>query len=271
MNSKSYLYRITNTKLSKHYYGSRTCKCDPKDDLGKKYFSSSKDQSFREDQKNNPENYRYKIIIVSNCRKRINLLEEKLHRKFNVGVNPRFYNRTINTESGFNSTGMIVVKDKKENIFRVTKDDPRYLSGELVHITKGTIMVKDKKGNIFRVTKDDPRYLSGELVDMFKGKVVVKDKWGKKFLVSVKDPRWLSGELNAIWTGRKHSKATLEKMKLSHKGDGVGKNNSQYGTCWITNGIDSKKIHKNDPIPEGWRKGRICKKKKAEFANSEPY
>ena len=25
-----------------------------------------------------------------------------------------------------------------------------------------------------------------------------------------------------------------------------GKNNSQYGTCWITNGIENKKIKKSD-------------------------
>ena len=32
--------------------------------------------------------------------------------------------------------------------------------------------------------------------------------------------------------------------------------NSQFGTVWITNGEISKKIKKNDAIPDGWRKGR---------------
>ena len=36
----------------------------------------------------------------------------------------------------------------------------------------------------------------------------------------------------------------------------VGKNNSQFGTTWITNGIESKKIRKEDVIPDGWHKGR---------------
>ncbi len=36
-----------------------------------------------------------------------------------------------------------------------------------------------------------------------------------------------------------------------------GKNNSQFGTMWITDGIISRKIKKYDSIPEGWRKGRI--------------
>lgn len=37
----------------------------------------------------------------------------------------------------------------------------------------------------------------------------------------------------------------------------VGSNNPQYGTMWITNGEQNKKITKDvDPIPEGWYKGR---------------
>jgi hypothetical protein len=35
-----------------------------------------------------------------------------------------------------------------------------------------------------------------------------------------------------------------------------GTTNSQYGTMWITNGIDNKKIKSTDTIPEGWSKGR---------------
>jgi hypothetical protein len=35
-----------------------------------------------------------------------------------------------------------------------------------------------------------------------------------------------------------------------------GHRNSQYGTCWITNGIENKKIKKTDHIPDGYIKGR---------------
>lgn len=58
------------------------------------------------------------------------------------------------------------------------------------------------------------------------------------------------------WKGKKHNPETIEKMKQSHKGAGKGSNNSQFGKCWITNEIESKKIYKGDPIPEGWRLGR---------------
>lgn len=61
------------------------------------------------------------------------------------------------------------------------------------------------------------------------------------------------------FSGRKHTPETIEKMKQSHKDKRKGSNNSQYGTCWITNETDNKKIHKGDIIPEGWRLGRKLK------------
>ena len=41
------------------------------------------------------------------------------------------------------------------------------------------------------------------------------------------------------------------------KGKNSGEANSQYGTMWITNGTENKKIKKENVIPEGWYKGRI--------------
>jgi hypothetical protein len=49
-------------------------------------------------------------------------------------------------------------------------------------------------------------------------------------------------------------------MKQSHEGKHIGDKNSQFGTCWITNEIDNKKIKKGDLIPEGWRLGRSASK-----------
>jgi|TARA_B110000908_G_scaffold83766_1_gene100229 hypothetical protein len=61
------------------------------------------------------------------------------------------------------------------------------------------------------------------------------------------------------WTGKKHSVETILKMKASKKGHGTGSTNSQFGKCWITNEIESKRIMKGDQIPEGWRLGRNIK------------
>jgi hypothetical protein len=60
--------------------------------------------------------------------------------------------------------------------------------------------------------------------------------------------------------GRKHSQETKDKMSQSSKGKGIGENNSQYSTCWITKDSVNKKIKKSelpDYESEGWMKGRV--------------
>lgn len=102
-----YVYRITNTVENKHYYGKRSSKCEPKEDLGKKYFSSSCDSKFRKDQKENPQNYRYKIVQTFKDPISAIAREVKLHSKFDVAVNAKFYNRSKQTNIKFDTTGTI--------------------------------------------------------------------------------------------------------------------------------------------------------------------
>jgi hypothetical protein len=60
------------------------------------------------------------------------------------------------------------------------------------------------------------------------------------------------------WNGKKHKLETIQKMK---EADRTGIKNSQFGTCWITNGFENKKIKKDDlekflSKNFGWKKGR---------------
>lgn len=58
-----------------------------------------------------------------------------------------------------------------------------------------------------------------------------------------------------------HTQETKDKIGQINSIKQAGELNSQYGTCWITNGTESKKIKKEvDSIPEGWYKGRVIKK-----------
>jgi len=91
------------------------------------------------------------------------------------------------------------------------------------------------------------------------GLISVKDKNGNTMSVSINDPRYLNGELVGIFKNKKHSNETKRKIGLSNSLKQKGEFNSQYGTCWITNGIENKKIHKSDNIPEGWSLGRKLK------------
>lgn len=63
--------------------------------------------------------------------------------------------------------------------------------------------------------------------------------------------------------GKKHSPDTILKIIKSSKNKGLGSKNSQYGTCWITNGKENKKIKKEDLdyyIKTGYYKGRTYHK-----------
>lgn len=227
-----YVYRITNIVTQMHYYGVRSCKCLPHNDIGTRYFSSSLNKLFKIDQKNSPQNYKYKILAVLPSRIKAEQRESKLHALFNVMHNNKFYNlynatgkflplgRSSYKDGDGNTywlsvndpmiaqqnlvgiaTGMAVYVDVTGNKYRVSSNDERVLSGELKHHLKGLVKVKDHTGRIFTVSMDDPRYISKELVHMHTNKVNVKDKSGNRLKVSTIDPRFISGELTSVNSG----------------------------------------------------------------------
>lgn len=56
--------------------------------------------------------------------------------------------------------------------------------------------------------------------------------------------------------GKKHKEESKQKIRSSCSRAQSGSKNSQFGTIWITNGTESKKIRKDQEIPEGYRQGR---------------
>ncbi len=104
-----YTYRITNIKLKMYYYGARSTNLEPINDLGIIYFSSSTDKKFIKDQKENSQDYKYKVIHIYDNRKNAIKLEVKLHEKFNVGINENFYNKAKQSSSGFDTTGTTLI------------------------------------------------------------------------------------------------------------------------------------------------------------------
>jgi hypothetical protein len=57
--------------------------------------------------------------------------------------------------------------------------------------------------------------------------------------------------------GKNHKQESKEKISKALKGRYIGSKNSQYGTIWINNGKENKKIKKDTLIPEGWYKGQF--------------
>ena len=73
-----------------------------------------------------------------------------------------------------------------------------------------------------------------------------------------------TGVLNPkTFQDKKHTDETIIKMKSSRKGKQTAEKNSQYGTCWITDGVKNKKIKKEEIsfwLEQGYRRGRVIRK-----------
>lgn len=85
--------------------------------------------------------------------------------------------------------------------------------------------------------------------NLYKNIYSINSQYGRK-AITEKYP-------NGTFYGRSHTEDTKKKMS---KTKNAGPLNSQFGTMWITNGQENKKIKKDvDLIPEGWYKGRSYK------------
>jgi len=93
-----------------------------------------------------------------------------------------------------------------------------------------------------------------------------KKKWEEARLKGLKKA-YKEGRIPNIqdhydWSGKEHTPETIKKLRIVKKGKGIGKSNSQFNTCWINNGVDSKKVNKQtieDFFSQGWVKGRKMK------------
>jgi hypothetical protein len=62
-----------------------------------------------------------------------------------------------------------------------------------------------------------------------------------------------------VFVDKQHSEESKKKIGIKNSKNQIGMGNSQFGTMWITNNFENKKIKKNDNIPEGWKKGRVIR------------
>lgn len=77
----------------------------------------------------------------------------------------------------------------------------------------------------------------------------------EKFRLLAEYARSKNNSKPPLFTGKFHSEETKQKMSKIAS-ERTGDKNSQYGTFWITNGSENKKVRNLEDIPDGWYRGR---------------
>ena len=140
-----YTYKITNNRTGKSYIGSRSCLGWPLDDIGVKYFSSSTDQEFINEQKSNPENFEYSIFNIFDTREKAIGNEIFLHELYDVSKNENFYNKARQTSIGFDQTGHIPWNKGRSWDEETKRKISETIAGSTVNLSKETRLSKSQK------------------------------------------------------------------------------------------------------------------------------
>ena len=135
---------------------------------------------------------------------------------------------------------------------------------------RGTVTVKDKSGNTFQVDRDDPRYLSGQLMGITKG--CRGENWARYGQSNwIKDKIWihnfelkqnkLISNLDCIPLGWSKGRKIFSK-ELSERIGGKG-------TIQIYNPetLQHRKISQNQKIPQGFIRGQNYQRKNTTIIN----
>ena len=161
------------------------------------------------------------------------------------------------SEAMFNREKEVVTEDflSRDDVYNLRRGG----SGGFDHINKnGLQKVARAQSNKTMLKKYGEDFLSqlgkkGTEIQRKNGQLIESIERIKKYPGFKTDEHKSSALKNANCLEAKlKRKETFKKIKHSQ-----GEKNSQYGTTWITNGQENKKIKKNDIVPVGWKKGRI--------------
>lgn len=110
-----------------------------------------------------------------------------------------------------------LVFDENNNKIFIDTADPRFLSGEYKSIFKGKVPVKDKYGKFYVISKDDPRYLNGELVHNLLGfhhTVETKQKMHETHLMNQHQQGEKNSQYGTCWIHNDKESIKIKKEQL---------------------------------------------------------
>lgn len=195
----NFVYLIYNKINRRMYIGVKSSDQDPYSVIGVTYFSSSVDKDFLQDQKCNPDHYRYKVLANFSNRKDAVNLEVALHERYDVAKNPRFYNLAKQTTTRFDAPRT------EENNRKVSESLKRHYATH-----------PETRAKISEASKrmwQKPERMAFHLAQVTGRKHTEESR--KKMSAALKGK--YTGEKSSFW-GKKHTEEYKEKMSQLLKG-----------------------------------------------------
>jgi hypothetical protein len=121
------------------------------------------------------------------------------------------------------------------------------------HILPHSLGGSNDKHNLVKLTAREHFICHLLLTEIYRNNKFAHAKMVKAFGMMV----WAHGENQKRYVTSHTYQKLREKFSKAMSISQKGKNNSSYGTRWITNEIENRKINKEDIIPDGWRAGKV--------------
>lgn len=220
-----YLYLLLGED-GRFYYGVRSCKCDPQEDV---YMGSYHDTTFKPKRK--------RVLSIWDSREAALAEEVRIHSLKDVAANPRYANRAKQTSVSFDTTGVTLNQEHKARIGKGSKQ-----------AWEGRDDRREERRNFlieWNKSEDHKDRIRGERNPMRRPDV--KEKLREANL----------GEKNPQY-GKPTSKKQKEAARLAHKdrpkteSQRAKMSSSATGRRLITNGDARKWLRDGCQMPEGW-------------------
>ena len=149
------VYKTTNSINGHYYIGVHK--------EGKKPYLGSGDRITMAIKKYGKDNFVKEVLYTFETKEEAYLKEAELVTEDLIN-DPMSYNVKLGGDGGWdlhNNTNTVIVKDRLGNRFKVSKDDLRYISGELIPYNKGIAHSKEsnlKKSVALKNLNREPRY-----------------------------------------------------------------------------------------------------------------
>lgn len=172
-----YVYEVTNKNSGMRYIGVRSSKTKPELDLGTRYFSSSKTLIRLIEE--NVGNFEFKILNDKfKTRKEAVAEEIRLHTLYNVGKNPKFYNKAKQTSTSFDVSGRVSVRNiETGETSSVTTEELKNNPDKYESAAKGLVMAQDlKEGINCHISREEYDKNPDRYVGVTKNRVSVRNK-----------------------------------------------------------------------------------------------